>query len=199
VKGAFGGINYDTNTSSPIELDDKFETRVFSPKKKPKYQKPMSTKFLSFKEGNRFIEVKERRESLKDLKAKWKNTLKPKEKIIEDKIQIKIPKRHKNLANNIDRNTEQLYDFFMTEIIPLYTAIGPSLEKTVKHASHLLDVDAEIDLDQKVLKMIEDTVTLKIFEFISTKFNLTDESKTIIQNKYFTPLSNLIRRGENET
>lgn len=184
------------NPEVAINPED-FETRVFSVKKeKSVTRKPSGkSKFISSKRTSKFLKIKEYVPTLHDRKEEWKNTIKDREQIIEDKIKIHIPKQFKEkFLESLHNNTESYYEFFMQEIIPVYAALAPALERTVEHASHILKTDAEIELDEKLFKLIEDAITLKVFEFTASLYKLNDKQKDLLKTTNFNINSELLQK-----
>lgn len=185
------------HANAPIipEIDSNFETRVFAPKAKLKpKEKGHTSKFINIKRDTKFLDIRERKQTLQDRKKEWKDSIKPRNEVIDDKVKIHIPKKEKEeFLDSLHDTTDSIYQFFMKEIIPIYAAIDPALEQVVQNVSHILKTEAEIELDSKVFEMMNDVIVMKIFEFASDKFVLSKDLRKVIRDKYFNPSYGLVQ------
>mgnify|MGYP001356540316 CR=1 FL=1 len=178
-----------------IDIDpENFDTKVFATNKKKKTKeiydpaKPKS-RFFSDKRGSRFLEIKARRKTLRELRQEWEATIRPKDEIIEEKVEVKVSKKEKaDFLEALHKNTDSLHQFFLKEILPVYTAIDPALRQTVESASHIVGDDADLYLSDDLLNMIDDAINLKVFHFICDKLFVDEKTKKLIQSRYFTPV-----------
>lgn len=185
----FGSL--PTIIPAPIDIDpESFDTKVFATNRKKTKEiydpsKPRS-RFFSDKRGSRFIEVKARRKTLRELRQEWEATIRPKEDIIEEKVEVKVTKKQKaEFLESLHKNTDSLHQFFLKEILPVYTAIEPALKQTVDSASHIVGEDADLYLSDDLLNMIDDAINLKVFHFICDKLCVDEKTKKLIQSRYF--------------
>lgn len=181
-----------TIVPAPIDINpEEFDTRVFATNRKKKVQeiydpsKPRS-RFFSNKRGSRFLEVKARKKTLKEIRQEWEDTIRPKQDIIEEKVEVRVTKRQKaDFLEALHSNTESLHQFFLKEVLPVYAAIDPALRQTVDSVSHIVGEDADLSLSADLMDMVDDAINLKTFHFICEKMCVDSKTRKIIQDRYF--------------
>lgn len=193
-------FGYLPPAAHPVAFDidpDNFETKVFTTAKKNPAtgvydpSRPRS-RFFSGKKGSKFFEVKVRTKSLRELRKEWEHTIRPKEDLIADKIDVKVTKKEKaEFAESLHNNIESISQFLLKEILPVYVAIDPALRQTVEATAYIVGEEADLYLDKEVSNMIDDAVNLKVFDFICEKLRVDSKTKKVIQERYFnTPERN---------
>ena len=206
-----GEIISTLNYVPPIEFDDinedNFETRVFASKNnkteaevsnKSKARKRISdkfeSKFLSFPKGSRFVRTEEKIKNLQDLKKDWSEYLKPRDEKLEDEVVdlVKVDKHDKAaFISSLHKTTESLFQFLLKEVLPIQAAIEPAVLKAAQAVSLITEAEAEIELDAAVMNMIQDSMNLKVYDFIVDKLQLSPEMKKLVLDKYFNSLSRI--------
>jgi len=194
MKSNFGDTSIPQSAIVIPELDANFETRVFAAKNNKQKEKQenetkLKSSFISGKSTSKFIKASPNKEAAADLQAlknKWNATLAPVEERVETKVKIKVPKKHKDLAARVKTKETEIYNFFIEELLPTCLAISPALEKTVQNAAHILETDVEVTIANDFYSMINDALTLKLFDCVSDSMGVQEELKQIIKLRYFS-------------
>ncbi len=180
---------------APVAFDidpDNFDTRVFTPVKKKTSEKGIfnpanpRSRFFSGKKSTKFFIVKERKKSLKELKKEWQDSIQPQHEVIEKRAFVSVTKSERDhFKGALHSNTQQLHQFFLKEILPVYLALEPALQQTVDAASHIVGEDADLTLSNELGAMIDDVINLKIFNFMCDKLGMDASSIATVRDRYF--------------
>lgn len=192
-------------TDISIEHPDNFETRVFTTKrstKQPKVSQPTKPACMygESKKLPKCFRKDTKVATLQDLKREWSEHLRPPEEKLDDQITtlVKVDKKDKvAFVLALDKSITSVYQFLLKEVAPLRLALDPATEQVKQAIELITNTETELKLDAVVIRMLDDAVNLKIFDFVTEKMLLDPALKKLVLDKYFNQLSNLNRGKAN--
>lgn len=191
----FIGNNTDYSSSElPVELqsrlnelDDDFETVIYTKPKEVKRKK--ENPFLVIRGGlPPCISIVKKSIVIEDHKKEWENHKKKSSKIVENTTTdvIKVSNKVKNeFIRSLDKNYKEMSDFFLKEISPIESAFETAISNVLQTLELITDSEVDDSHTLEFRTMLADTIKMKTLNYFMKMTDLNAEQQTVLINKFF--------------